>query len=81
MLQGIRSLTFSKNGKLLVSGSDDYTVRLWDVQTGKMICDPLRGHTYSVSSVRFSPDMKQLLVGEFVARKNGLSLIVPLYRQ
>jgi WD40 repeat protein len=69
--QAIRSLTFSKDGQLLASGSDDYTVRLWNVQTGKKICDPLYGHTYFVSSVKFSPDMKQILVGEFVSRENG----------
>lgn len=56
---------------MLASGSDDYTIRLWNVQTGKKICDPLYGHTYYVSSVKFSPDMKQLLVGEFDASKNG----------
>ena len=69
--QGIRSLTFSKDSQLLASGSDDYSVRLWNVQTGKKICDPLYGHTFYVSSVKFSPDMKQLLVGEFVAHQNG----------
>ena len=69
--QAIRSLTFSRDGQMLASGSDDYTIRLWNVQTGKKICDPLYGHTYYVSSVKFSPDMKQLLVGEFVASKNG----------
>lgn len=68
--QGIRSLAFSKDGQLLASGSDDYSVRLWNVRTGKKACDPLYGHTSYVSSVKFSPDMKQLLAGEFVAHKN-----------
>ncbi|KAI9459860.1 hypothetical protein BJY52DRAFT_1364640 [Lactarius psammicola] len=61
--QAIRSLTFSNDGQLLASGSDDSTVRLWEVQTGKKICDPLYGHKSYVSSVRFSPDRKQLIVG------------------
>lgn len=76
--QAIRSLTFSKDSQMLASGSDDYSVRLWNVQTGKKICDPLYGHTSYVSSVKFSPDMKQLHVGEFsLSHMNGRqSLIV-----
>jgi WD40 repeat protein len=72
--QAVRCLTFSKDGQLLVSGSDDLSVRLWNVQTGKKICDPLYGHTSYVSSVKFSPDMKQLHVGEFVTRMNEQTL-------
>ena len=33
----VESLNFSLNGTLLVSGSDDKTVRLWDMQTGGLI--------------------------------------------
>ena len=68
-LQVIRSLAFSKDGQLLASGSEDTTVRLWNVRTGKKFCDPLYGHTYCVSSVRFSPDMKQLITGRFTSFK------------
>ena len=62
--QGIRSLAFSKDGRLLASCSDDLTVRLWDGHIGRKICDPLYGHSSSVSSVVFTPDMKQLVTGE-----------------
>ena len=68
-LQAIRSLTFSKDGQLLASGSEDHTVCLWNVRTGKKFCDPLYGHTYFVSSVRFSPDMKQLITGNSISFK------------
>jgi WD40 repeat protein len=59
-------LAFSGNGEILASGSDDGTVCLWNVKTGKNICGPLRGDMYDsdVSSVTFSPDMKQLIIGE-----------------
>ena len=68
--QAIRSLTFSKDGHTLASGSDDRTVRLWNVHTGRNVCDPLYGHTSSVSSVKFSPDMKQLITGEPIPFKD-----------
>jgi WD40 repeat protein len=56
---GISSVSFSPDGKTLVSGSADNTIKLWDVQTGKEITT-LRGHDYSVTSVSFSPNGKTL---------------------
>ena len=57
---------FSRDGQCLASCSDDKTVRLWDVSTRRMSCDPLYSNTSRVSSVKFSPDMKQLVTGESV---------------
>jgi len=34
---GVTSLSFSSDGKLLVSGSNDNTIKLWDIQTGGAI--------------------------------------------
>jgi len=51
----VRSLAFSLDGTLLVSGSNDNTIKLWDVQTGgavKTFC----GHTNIVLSVSISAD-------------------------
>ena len=51
----VGSLTFSLDGTLLVSGSHDMTLKLWDVQTGgviKIFC----GHTNQVHSVSISSD-------------------------
>jgi WD40 repeat protein len=69
--QAITSLAFSKDGQLLASGSKDNTVRIWNVQTGTMFCDPLHGHMSSVHSVTFSPDMKQVITGRSTSFKKG----------
>jgi WD40 repeat protein len=45
-----------------VSGSDDNTIKLWNVETGQEI-RTLKGHDNSVSSVNFSPDGKTLVSG------------------
>ena len=63
---------FSRDGQRLASCSDDKTVRLWNVSTRKMFCDPLYGNTSRVSSVKFSPDMKQLVTGESVRSQMDL---------
>src|SRR5262249_34995604 len=47
----------------LASGSDDYTVRLWDAATGTPIGNPLKGHTDLINSVAFSSDGKYLVSG------------------
>ena len=43
-----------QDGKAIVSGSRDETVRLWDVASGREL-QKLEGHSSFVTSVAFSP--------------------------
>ncbi|KAF5366324.1 hypothetical protein D9757_012929 [Collybiopsis confluens] len=61
----VQSVAVSPNGDQVVSGSNDNTVRIWNVQTGQQIGDPLHGHTDWVTSVAFSPDGQQVVSGSF----------------
>ena len=53
----VNSVAFSRDGKLLASGSDDKMVKLWEVETGQEVATLTR-HRGLVSSVAFSPDGK-----------------------
>jgi dipeptidyl aminopeptidase/acylaminoacyl peptidase len=57
----VQSVAFSPDGKRLVSGSQDKTLKLWDAQTGQLILT--FGPTDGVLSVAFSPDGKQIVSG------------------
>ena len=48
-------MSFSRDGKMVLTGCGDGTARLWDVATGKPIGPPL-SHPLPVTAVAFRPD-------------------------
>jgi WD40 repeat protein len=57
------SLAFSPDGKLMVTGTCDHRVALWDVATRKALFQPFTDPD-QVNSVAFSPDGKFLVSGD-----------------
>ncbi|CAE7121931.1 unnamed protein product [Rhizoctonia solani] len=51
----VYSVAFSPDGKSVASGSNDYTVRMWNAHSSSSIGEPLRGHNHRVWSVSYSP--------------------------
>ena len=58
----IPAMAFSPDGKWLVSGSLDLTVKLWDTHTGECL-KTLTGHTKWIWTVAFSPDGQTVVSG------------------
>lgn len=58
--QEVTSVAISSDGRRIVTGSSDNTVRLWDSESGKeMRC--LRGHVDRVNSVAISADGRRIV--------------------
>ncbi|KAG8974793.1 hypothetical protein FRB90_009711, partial [Tulasnella sp. 427] len=57
------TLVFSPNGEILASGSHDNEVRIWNVEKGVQMGDPLNGHSGPINALAFSPDGKTIASG------------------
>ncbi|KAF7979561.1 hypothetical protein HWV62_41836 [Athelia sp. TMB] len=59
----VTSVAVSPNGRNIVSGWNDGTLRVWDTITGKQALAPLRGHEQGIQSVAFSSDGYKIVSG------------------
>ena len=56
------SVAFNSEGTLLASGSDDRTIKLWNVESRTEVAT-LKGHSNSVNSVAFNSEGTLLASG------------------
>ena len=67
----IRSIAFTPDGRQLVSASDDKTIRVWDLASGKTVRtirgESAPGHAGKVYAMALSPDGKWLAAGGWMA--------------
>jgi WD40 repeat protein len=61
-LGGLECIDISADNTLLTSGSIDGSVRIWNLDTGKLVAGPLGTDTGYVGAVRFSQDSKKFAV-------------------
>ncbi|MFO0806123.1 MAG: tetratricopeptide repeat protein [Gemmataceae bacterium] len=65
----VSSVAFSpdRDGGRLVTGSEDRTVRLWDLRTGTALIE-LKGHTGMVTTASFTPDGTRIVCAGYGER-------------
>jgi RNA polymerase sigma factor (sigma-70 family) len=64
----VRTVAYAPDGQSVASGSDDYTVRIWNARTGELVreMNPSKNYRYvptGIAAVAYSPDGKGLAIG------------------
>ena len=49
----MRVVNWSPDSKWIISGAVDNVIRIFDVETGALLCEPLTGHKGNPSAVSF----------------------------
>ncbi|MFW6357854.1 MAG: protein kinase domain-containing protein [Chroococcales cyanobacterium] len=58
----VNTIIISPDGKTLISGSADKTIKIWDIATGQEL-HTLTGHSSFINALAISPDGKTLISG------------------
>ena len=60
--KGVTSIAFSPDGRYLISGSSDKTLKLWDFPGGREI-RTFDGHKYSIDALAITPEGRFVVSG------------------
>ncbi|TFK20468.1 WD40 repeat-like protein [Coprinopsis marcescibilis] len=58
--RSVQSVSISRDGFRIVSGSRDKTIRIWDAIKGSSIGEAIKGHRAEINSVAFSADGRRV---------------------
>jgi WD40 repeat protein len=60
----VYSVAVTPDGTKIVSGSDDYTIKIWDLASaGGRLLNTLKGHTSTLTSIAITPDGTKIVSG------------------
>ena len=79
----VKTITFTPDGRQLISASDDKTIRVWDLETGKTLRtirgEIAPGNAGKIFAMALSPDGKWLVAGGWFPGTGEESFAIRLY--
>jgi len=73
----VSGLVFSKDGQLLISASEDGTVRIWDLATGASK-SVLKREGQEINAIAYAPDGQTLAIGEYNGGSGTIAEVVDI---
>jgi WD40 repeat protein len=64
VMTGTGGVLTGKPSDLMIEPEEDNTLRIWDVDTGKLLRE-MRGHTHTISSIAYAPNGRRAVTASF----------------